>query len=136
MIRKMKEPIEAIGDERARQIAVEGWTPEHDDKHVAGELLEAGRCYYEAGGATDDGSGDVPISWPWSDEHWKPKDRRSNLVRAGALAMAEGERLDRIEGVDPMKKRAAAHAVGLCVEAIAELDTRQAAAELGALSDG
>jgi hypothetical protein len=33
--------------------------------------------------------------WPWSVQWWKPKDRRRDLVRAGALIVAEIERLDR-----------------------------------------
>ncbi|MBB2698904.1 UNVERIFIED_ORG: hypothetical protein GGI66_003581 [Rhizobium esperanzae] len=36
-----------------------------------------------------------PARWPWSDEWWKPKDRRRDLVRAAALLIAEIERLDR-----------------------------------------
>ena len=31
--------------ERARQIAAEGWTPEHDDEHDGGELARAGAAY-------------------------------------------------------------------------------------------
>lgn len=27
--------------ERARQISAEGWTPEHDDQHVDGEMAQA-----------------------------------------------------------------------------------------------
>lgn len=34
--------------------------------------------------------------WPWADEWWKPKDRRADLVRAGALILAEIDRIDRI----------------------------------------
>jgi hypothetical protein len=34
--------------------------------------------------------------WPWEDKWWKPKDRRRDLVRAGALIVAEIERLDRL----------------------------------------
>ena len=33
--------------------------------------------------------------WPWSLDWWKPKDPRRDLVRAGALIVAEIERLDR-----------------------------------------
>lgn len=34
-----------IGAERARQIASEGWTAEHDDKHEHGELALAAAAY-------------------------------------------------------------------------------------------
>lgn len=37
----------------------------------------------------------VPPEWPWARCGWKPKDRRSNLVRAGALIAAELDRMDR-----------------------------------------
>lgn len=33
--------VELIADERARQISVEGCTPEHDDKHADGRLLDS-----------------------------------------------------------------------------------------------
>lgn len=37
----MSTGIEAIAAERQRQIEKEGWTPEHDDTHGAGEMAEA-----------------------------------------------------------------------------------------------
>lgn len=77
--------------ERRRQVEAEGWTPAHDDAHDDGELAEAAAAY-----ALDNGwAGAPPPSWPWSAAWWKPKDRRSNLVRAAALLLAEIERLDR-----------------------------------------
>lgn len=76
--------------ERKRQISVEGWTPEHDDNHGRGTLAEAGACY-----AMAFGNQPMPMDWPWGVNWWKPKDRRSNLVRAGALILAEIERFDR-----------------------------------------
>lgn len=77
-----------IAAERQRQIDAEGWTPAHDDAHDYGELARAAACY--AVGLKND--------WPWSDSWWKPKDRRTDLVRAGALIVAEIERLDRADG--------------------------------------
>jgi hypothetical protein len=85
--------IEAIAAERQRQIEGEGWTPEHDDEHADGSLAIAAACY--ARGRFSRGSDYPPPQWPWSREWWKPKDRRSDLVRAGALIVAEIERLDR-----------------------------------------
>lgn len=38
---------------------------------------------------------EVPEGWPWDDVWWKPKDPRTNLVKAGALILAEIERMDR-----------------------------------------
>lgn len=85
-----------IARERERQIEQEGWTPEHDDGHVSGEIAQAAACYAlprpEMGGFVN-----IPRLWPWSWSHqwWKPKDRRGDLIRAAALIVAEIERLDR-----------------------------------------
>ncbi|MGA4275628.1 hypothetical protein ACI2VH_02665 [Ralstonia nicotianae] len=84
--------------ERARQISAEGWTPEHDDEHADGQMaLAAG--YYALACAfpheRDIGGGRVPSYWPWDKSWWKPRDPRRNLVKAGALILAEIERLDR-----------------------------------------
>lgn len=87
----------AIEAERQRQISGEGWTAEHDDQHSDGSLLRAAVLYYRHavyGDLTmrDDGS---PLGWPWEPQWWKPKDRSRNLERAGALCLAEIERLKR-----------------------------------------
>lgn len=84
--------LEDIAAERKRQIEVEGWTPHHDDRHASGEMAEAAACYAITAGT---GSLFPPLQWPWSNDWWKPKDRRRDLVRAGALIVAEIERLDR-----------------------------------------
>ena len=75
----------AIVAERRRQIAIEGLTAANDDRYTGGELILAASCYL--------GRGEWPKTWliNW----FKPKDRRSNLVRAGALIAAEIDRLDR-----------------------------------------
>lgn len=97
-----------IHDERARQKSKEGWTVEHDDEHTDGSLADAAACYALTGLAmvarfqrnADGGQliGHCPSLWPcsWHPKWWKPKDRRRNLVRAGALIIAEIERLDRL----------------------------------------
>lgn len=93
--------------ERQRQISVEGWTPEHDDEHSDGEMALAASCYACAGANLDDAARD----WPWDDSWFKPGDQRRNLVKAGALILAEIERLDRAapsttspnEGVRPQQ---------------------------------
>jgi hypothetical protein len=84
-----------IEQERRRQIDVEGWTAEHDDvEHDGGEMLEAARCYLEADGP----SAALSDRWPWDAEWWKPGDRARNLARAGALLMAERDRIQRRQG--------------------------------------
>lgn len=102
-------PNQAILDielERARQQLVEGWTPEHDDTHDNGELAYAAVVYArhatDAGGAGEALMRDArrigaPQDWPWSLDWYKPSDRRRDLVKAGALIVAEIERLDRLE---------------------------------------
>lgn len=88
--------------ERHRQIEAEGWTPEHDDEHASGEMARAAGCYalhsaLMAEGYPDAFAAKVPSPWPWPPEWWKPKDARRNLVKAGALILAEIERLDRAD---------------------------------------
>lgn len=78
--------------ERHRQISAEGFTPEQDDRYTDGELGVAAACYIMAD--VEPGS-DVPELWPWSVEYWKPTNLRRDLVKAGALILAEIERLDR-----------------------------------------
>lgn len=90
--------------ERQRQIAKEGWTPEHDDEHSDGELALVAALYaapvqlydkfeYDNGGMTF--SDPWPETW---DDGWDRRedfDSRRKLVIAGALIIAEIERLDR-----------------------------------------
>lgn len=79
-----------VQEERRRQITAEGWTPEHDDLYCAAELPRAAAAYI-LNGANDE----APAIWPFVAKWWKPRDARSNYVRAGALILAEIERLDR-----------------------------------------
>ncbi|MFI8608550.1 hypothetical protein ACIGFL_09530 [Pseudomonas sp. NPDC077649] len=103
--------------ERQRQITAEGWTPDHDAEHDGGELAAAGAAYalhaadhlhpYSQG----DGGDEAPDCWPWHNEvagrgegpvrtepaWWKPGAPRRNLIKAGALILAEIERLDSAE---------------------------------------
>lgn len=98
--------IEAIAAERQRQVAVEGWSPEHDDYHGGGQLAQAAACYamVTAQSPNDHRHGPFypPQEWPWGADWWKPgfkrdvANRRRCLVKAGALIVAEIERLDRI----------------------------------------
>ncbi|WP_059415535.1 hypothetical protein [Cupriavidus basilensis] len=86
------EAWRAVVRERRRQIAEEGWTPEHDDEHQAGDLARAGACYALHGG-DDAGFLDFPPpQWPWAAPYWKPGTQHRNLVKAGALILAELER--------------------------------------------
>lgn len=115
----MKTGAQLISEERARQIAKEGWSTAHDDEHGDGSLAMAAACYalpkreMRRATRTEDrdlaGRGDGPVwvrmrisyriprLWPgsWHPSWWKPKDRVRDLVRAGALIAAEIDRLQR-----------------------------------------
>jgi hypothetical protein len=103
--------IEMIAAERARQIAVEGWTPAHDGEHVRNELVQAAICYAACVLSIGD---EIPVwingqqgraapLWP---KTWAPSwdKRREHIARggpvralaiAGALIAAEIDRLER-----------------------------------------
>ncbi|SEJ56833.1 hypothetical protein SAMN05216201_11120 [Pseudomonas linyingensis] len=84
--------------ERLRQVDAEGFDAGHDDMATRGQLAVAAGYYALSCGyphERDIGCGRVPAYWPWDKSWWKPLDARSNLVRAGALILAEIERLDR-----------------------------------------
>ncbi len=75
-----------IQAERIRQVKEEGYSKEHDDKFVHGDLAIAAAVYACPGVEK--------IIWPF-DNPPKLKDDRSNLIRAAALIVAEIERLER-----------------------------------------
>ena len=95
--------------ERRRQIEHEGFTPERDDKYDRGSLAKAAACYAYAASVPDArrtqilkrkvrsamGLAVLYELWPWSWKWWKPTSRRADLVKAGALIIAEIERIDR-----------------------------------------
>ncbi len=84
--------------ERQRQISVEGWSAGKDDTYTDGQMAVAAGYYALASGyphERDIGRGHLPVHWPWGAQWWKPRAARENLVRAGALILAEIERLDR-----------------------------------------
>lgn len=99
-------PGTALGDvaaERQRQVSVEGWTDLHDDEHDGGELAAAASAYalYVADELNPQSQGDgdygraCPEMWPFHRNWWKPESPRAALVKAGALILAEIERIDR-----------------------------------------
>jgi hypothetical protein len=89
--------------ERCRQVEAEGFTTARDDGYADGQLAQAGAAYalavadhtnhtINSGAAFYTRSPDI---WPWSEKWWKPTSPRRALVKAGALILAEIERLDR-----------------------------------------
>lgn len=94
-----------IEEERWRQMKAEGWTHEHDDKHDNGQLGRAAVCYAMSGSKPFYTTlSEPPAWWPWTKFWWKPTDRRRDLVKAGALIVAEIERLDRINDATARKE--------------------------------
>jgi hypothetical protein len=108
----MKSGIELIADERSRQVSQEGWTPEHDDEHDAGELIKAAVAYADCNPTMkirgeklvlSDQRADVVIygdPWPWQ-HAWDKRNKHSQIRRlqiAGALIAAEIDRLQRKAG--------------------------------------
>jgi len=87
---RMSEAERDVLAERKRQVNVEGYNAAEDDEYGEGTLAQAAACYATAVESTP-----APMDWPWPLATWKPKTFRSNLVRAGALIIAEIERLDR-----------------------------------------
>jgi hypothetical protein len=89
--------VALISAERGRQIAVEGWTPEHDDAHQYREIARAAIAYACAAAHPLIYSRTyTPSEWPWEFKWWKPSpDPIRNLVKAGALLAAEIDRLKR-----------------------------------------
>lgn len=105
--------VDRIAAERARQLACEGWTPEHDDEHDEDQLAIAAACYalpsherMELEDLCDAEHRRIPEQWPWDSKSWKPglgtiDGRIRDLEKAGALIAAEIDRLLRIKATEP-----------------------------------
>ena len=87
--------------ERQRQVEKEGWTPEHDDgANDVAAMADAAACYaMHAGQVLAQAYCTRCLKphrlWPWDARWWKPTTPRRDLVKAGALILAEIERIDR-----------------------------------------
>jgi len=92
----MIDALFLIAKERERQIVEEGWDANHDDEHEYGEMAAAAACYAMPPHIANFASIRSEM-WPWDEEWWKPKGRVRDLVRAGALILAELERVQREE---------------------------------------
>lgn len=83
----MKSALELIGEERRRQIVVEGYDQEHDDQHKDGEIVAAALIYADSTIRTMRGN-----EWGVRPQKFT---RERQLVIAAALLVAEIERLRR-----------------------------------------
>lgn len=105
-IEKPKRGDELIALERIRQKRFLGYGPEKDDEaHPGGELAGMAACYaLNACGFTEPQTLELFMAqvgcnvriWPVAGEHWKPRGKIDDLVRAGALIAAEIDRLQRL----------------------------------------
>jgi hypothetical protein len=115
--------IEEFATERWRQIDGEGFSLAHDDQHCNGELAMAAATYAYIAGLTIAGRAEIMAAmrqqmtpaavhskavsafgiWPdgWALSWLKPTHRRRDLVKAGALIIAEIGRIDRLQGRRP-----------------------------------
>lgn len=100
----MRQSIEDITAERERQINVEGFSEDHDDEHDNFQLSLAAMCYLAFiafGPLWKDMGNFLQHFWPWDLKWWKPvyDNKRTNLVKAGALIVAEIDRIDRFRKI-------------------------------------
>jgi hypothetical protein len=96
--------LDLIAAERRRQVEALGYSAERDDGYEDGELASAAAAYaeYAARSRKRNGSGPAP-TWPWGLQTWTPSrdgseaSRIRELTKAGALIVAEIERLQRLQ---------------------------------------
>lgn len=101
---------ESVLAERGRQTVTKGYTAEHDDQWVHGELATAAQCYLRA--ALTAATGNPALTWrsasvAWP-EGWTWKPSRSpvrNLIKAAALAAAEADRLHRVQKAQVLREQ-------------------------------
>lgn len=111
----ISEGAQRIASERIRQVIIEGWDAESDDRHEIGEICSAAACYLFAGDCLANAKrmnarysctpeslkaeiqdNNIGIGWPWDMEWLKiDPDPVRSLVKAGALIAAEIDRLQR-----------------------------------------
>lgn len=100
-----QRPTRAAADvlaERRRQVESEGYSTDHDDAHPNGEIAAYAAFYAMPPAAREWPAEETGYGVTWGEaivpENWGPTktgDRRRELVKAGALILAEIERLDR-----------------------------------------
>lgn len=92
----MKTAVELIVKERERQIKDEGYDTQHDDMHSVGELAMAAASYAIPPMLRP--AETAPLIFPWMGHAWKPtpRNRIRELTKAGALIVAEIERVQRL----------------------------------------
>jgi hypothetical protein len=110
-----------IFHERKRAVVVKGHTRAEDDRGLPGRLALAATCYAFSAART---LRDMPLRmsvdpqgegkliwehWPTTTGNFRPKDARSDLVRAAQFIVAEIERIDRKTAIYDDVHRADVH---------------------------
>lgn len=98
-VMRTKKAIDSFTLARARQVVNHGFTSEKDDRNNAnGELAKVAACYAVP---TVDTLPLWPLKWDfgWFKPHKEDdtEGRKRDIEKAGALLMAEWERLDRLQ---------------------------------------
>lgn len=94
----MRRGILDITTERTRQVETLGYDAEHD--RGAALNLTAAAGSYVLMAMSNRRNPEPPTFWPWERRFWKPEDRRSDLVRAGALIAAAIDAMDAEAALD------------------------------------
>jgi len=96
----MPSPLELIQAERERQLK-KGYNPTYDQKHVRGELAHAAACFAAGTSSLADielaALGQQEDLWPhhhWHADELIKHSRKEQLIIAGALILAELERME------------------------------------------
>lgn len=92
--RELTDAARDVLAERQRQLEVEGWTAERDDGYTNCELARAAATYAVCS-HVDQLMLVGSRAWPWREDWFKRTTYRRDLIKAGALMLAEIERLDR-----------------------------------------
>lgn len=87
--------LEMIAEKHRTNREHKGYTEHHDDQHVAGELADGAIAFIMQD--LEGTSKNAKDWWPFEEETFEPSDDPiRNLVKAGALIVAEIERRQRL----------------------------------------
>lgn len=92
--------------ERMRRKKELDWSEEHDLDCENNELVKAAMSYADPLAATPEHKETPPKAnlWPWELKWWRPSSYRRNLIKAIALLLAELDRYDAEQAMNPEAK--------------------------------
>lgn len=80
--------------ERNRQLTAEGYSEAHDDKHISGQIAMGAAAYLAA---STGHFAQANSMWPWEHRYFKSHGDERDLVKAGAMVLAELDRINRLK---------------------------------------